>query len=138
MAKHITGSCLCGSVKYEINGDPVFAGLCHCKDCQKYTGTGHAAPIGFLENMVTVTGDTTSFAKTADSGGTITRNFCPKCGSPVYNTLSHAPGVMVFAAGTFDDLNQYEPQISVYASRAAKWDQPAEGIPSFAEMPPQG
>ena len=40
MANHITGSCLCGAVKYEINGDPVFAGLCHCKDCQKYTGTG--------------------------------------------------------------------------------------------------
>ena len=46
--------------------------------------------------------------------------------------------IMVFAAGGFDDLNQFEPQISVYTSRAAQWDKPKEDIPAFPEMPPQG
>lgn len=138
MAKHITGSCLCGAVTYKIDGDPVFAGLCHCTDCQKYTGTGHAAPIGFPADAVSVSGEVKAYEKVADSGGTITRHFCPNCGSPLYNTLSHVPGIMVFAAGSFDDLNQFEPQISVYTSRAAKWDKLAEGIPAFPEMPPQG
>jgi len=35
----ITGGCLCGKVRYSANAEPIFVGLCHCHDCQKFTGT---------------------------------------------------------------------------------------------------
>ena len=41
-----SGGCLCGAVRYENDGDPIFAGHCHCTDCQKATGTGHVSVTG--------------------------------------------------------------------------------------------
>ena len=43
----MTGSCLCGSVRYEVSGEPLFARFCCCRDCQRQSGSGHAAGWGF-------------------------------------------------------------------------------------------
>jgi len=138
MSKQISGGCLCGAVHFKVDGDPVFAAFCHCKDCQKYTGTGHAAPMAFPESAVTITGATKSYTKTADSGNTITRNFCPNCGSPVFNTLALMPGVVIVPAGALDDPNEYEPAIAIYTSRAPKWDSTNDAVAKFPEGPPMG
>ena len=42
----IEGGCLCGKVRYSAKGDPVFVGVCHCKDCQKFTGSAFSVVLG--------------------------------------------------------------------------------------------
>ena len=74
-----TGKCLCGAVNYSIKAEPVSMGQCHCKDCQRASGTGHMSIARFKREDVTISGQTTSYASVAESGNTNTRHFCPVC-----------------------------------------------------------
>ena len=132
----ISGSCLCGSVKYEGDIDPVFAANCHCVDCRKVSGSGHLALIAAPEAGISFTGDVKSYELTADSGSAVAHHFCPNCGSQMYNTNSRLPGVKVLVATTLDDPEFYKPGMTVYASRALSWDQPDPSTQQFETMPP--
>lgn len=138
MTISISGGCLCGKLRYKGEGEAIFSGHCHCSDCRKYTGAGHLSGMAFPTAALTVTGTPKSYSKKADSGNTVTRMFCPDCGSSVMAKNTGMDGVTIIAAGTLDDPNVFTPQMAVYASRAAKWDQPAAGLPTFPEMPPMG
>lgn len=48
----ITGGCLCGKIRYSADAEPAFVGLCHCHDCQKFTGSAFAAVIGLPKSAV--------------------------------------------------------------------------------------
>src|SRR5262245_11032370 len=89
----ITGRCLCGAVTYSINGQPLGMGQCHCKDCQRASGTGHLSLARFKKDDVTIKGQTRSFASKAESGNINSRHFCPTCGSRIYGENSARPGV---------------------------------------------
>src|SRR5450756_705007 len=88
------GRCLCGAVSYIINAKPVRMAQCHCKDCQRASGTGHMSLAFFKKEDVTIRGATASYASTADSGNINTRHFCPTCGSRVYGENSGRPGII--------------------------------------------
>ena len=131
-----SGHCLCGAVSFTINAAPIGTGQCHCKDCQRASGTGHMSLARFNRNDVEFTGETTSFASTADSGNINTRHFCPKCGSRVYGENSAAPGVMNISAGCIDDHSWFVPGRVVYAKDRPKWDVTSTDVPNFDRMPP--
>lgn len=134
MAK--TGGCLCGAVRYSVaDGDAIFVGHCHCKDCQKASGAGKVTVLAVPEAMVTITGAMTSYESKGDNGQPVTRQFCPTCGGQLFSRASTMPGVLMIKAGSLDDSAAVAPQMSVFAGSAAAWDQPAAGIPSFAKMP---
>jgi hypothetical protein len=99
----ITGRCLCGAVSYSINGQPLGMGQCHCKDCQRASGTGHMSLARFLKDDIVIKGQTTSYASRADSGNTNTRHFCPTCGSRIYGENSARPGVVNVSVGCMED-----------------------------------
>ena len=115
-----SGGCLCGAVRYQIDGDPIFSGHCHCIDCQK------------------VTGETTTYAVTADSGQPYIRHFCPKCGSVVFGEPTSMAGVNTVPAGTLDDTSLFVPEMVVYTKSRPAWDHIDSGLPEFETMPPRG
>jgi hypothetical protein len=131
-----TGGCLCGAVRYEFTGEPLFAGNCYCTDCQKYNGSGHQSAIGTLESNYKVTGPVSEYSMTGGSGNPIVRQFCSKCGSHVGS--SAAGGIHIVYAGTLDDSSDYKPGHNIYCSQAQPWDQPSADIPGFPEAPPEG
>ena len=90
MTAKISGGCACGAVRYEIAADPQFQGQCQCRDCQRATGTGHADGLGFPENAVALVGTLSFYEVIGDSGKTVSRGFCPKCGSPVLEIRSES------------------------------------------------
>jgi hypothetical protein len=45
MSTTVTGGCACGAVRYEYSADPVFMGNCHCRDCQRTTGSAYVAAV---------------------------------------------------------------------------------------------
>lgn len=130
-----TGGCLCGAVKYESKSPPAVCGKCHCDDCRRASGAGHCAHIGVPEGAFTVSGTVKGFAKPADSGNMVVRNFCPECGSAVYSTNSGMENMVFIRASSLDDLEVFQPQMTVYAARAASWDKVTEGLPAFDGMP---
>ncbi len=133
-----TGGCLCGAVRYEIDGETIFQGHCHCVDCQKVTGTGHISVVAVPSSALKVTGETTSFAVTADSGQPYIRHFCPKCGSVVYGEPTAMQGVNTVPAGTLDDTSLFVPEMVVYTKSRPAWDRIDSGLPEFEAMPPRG
>ena len=131
-----TGQCLCGKVKYTISSEPRVMSQCHCDDCRKSTGTGHASNAFFKEKDVHINGATSSYESVADSGSTITRYFCPQCGSLLFGTLSGVKNVIAVAVGTVDDSSWFKPSAIVYNKRKPQWDFMDKSIPTFEEMPP--
>ncbi len=73
----ISGGCLCGKVRYRAEAEPVFVGLCHCRDCQKFTGSAFALVVAVPKPALTVSGTLKGFAKPGSSGKSIERLFCP-------------------------------------------------------------
>jgi hypothetical protein len=133
-----SGGCLCGAVRYEIDGDPVFAGHCHCADCQKATGTGHVSVVALPSGAVRIAGETKAYAVTADSGLPYARNFCPECGSLVFGIADAMPGVVTITAGTLDDTSLFEPQMVIFTRSRPAWDRIDSGLPEFEAMPRPG
>ena len=76
----ITGGCLCGKVRYSTNAEPAFVGVCHCRDCQKFSGSAFAIVVAVPEQALSVEGQLSAFSKPGDSGQAIERRFCPVCG----------------------------------------------------------
>lgn len=136
MTNELRGTCLCGSVSYAASGDSLFQGFCQCLDCRKATGSGHLAAIGMPEGAVTVTGETKTFSKPADSGGMVERHFCPNCGSMMLDKSTGMPGVVVLNAAVLDDPEVFKPQSVVFARSGLSWDHLDPELPRFDGMPP--
>ncbi len=136
MTTRLEGGCACGAARYAIAGDPAMTMQCHCRACQKDTGTGHSSILVFPKTAVTFTGRLTDFERPGDSGGRVTKSFCPTCGTTIRETLTVLPDVVVIHVGSLDDPSAYTPQMVVYASRAHGWDRVDPGLPKFPQMPP--
>ena len=127
----ITGGCLCGKIRYSADAEPAFVGLCHCHDCQKFTGSAFAAVIGLPKSAVTVTGALKGFTKQGDSGKPINRMFCPECGASVMDQAEAAPGIVMIQAGTLDDTSWMKPTSQIYCASAQPWVQLSGEMKSF-------
>jgi hypothetical protein len=130
-----TGRCMCGSITYEVTGDPLFVGICHCKDCQRQGGTAFSHLMGVTSEQLKVSGDTLKeFVTEADSGGQAIRKFCGNCGSPIYSQPSSNAGMSVIKTGTLDDTSGLPPQMHVWCSSAMDWVDLPTDIPTMQKQ----
>jgi hypothetical protein len=74
----IKGGCLCGAVRYTAEADPTSATVCHCRDCQKFTGSAFAALVRVPKEALTIEGTLKTFSSLGGSGNPILRHFCPR------------------------------------------------------------
>jgi len=137
MTTTLTGSCLCGALRFEASGEPLFQGFCQCLDCRKVTA-GRYPAIGVLESGFKSIGESRGYSKKADSGQTITRNFCPTCGSMVFDLGAGMPGVVVINAALLDEPELFKPQSVIFNRSGLSWDHIDPALPRFPAMPPAG
>ncbi|MDQ8698867.1 GFA family protein [Hyphomicrobium sp. LHD-15] len=109
---------------------------CHCRDCQRASGTGHMSNAIFKLADVEIVGETASYASEADSGATLARHFCPTCGSRLFSVNSARPWLIIMAVGAFDDTRWFKPQMVLYTKSRAAWDHTTDQVPNFEGMPP--
>lgn len=134
----MSGGCLCGAVRYEIEGEPSFVCKCYCSDCHKESGTGHLTVIAVPEEGTTISGETRSFVKLGDSGLKVTRQFCPACGTTLLARPEVMPGMLIVRTGTLDDSSELEVTMALFGGSSRHWDQPPAEMMTFPGMPPQG
>ena len=132
------GGCMCGAVRYECTGDPMFMGNCHCRDCQRASGSAYAPAIGVPRSAVKITGDVKYYESKTDSGNTARRGFCANCGSRLFSLPAVAPDLMVILATSLDDPSIYKPGMDIYTTSAQPWDEMNPAVPKFPKMPPMG
>jgi len=115
-----TGGCLCGQVRYKLGAEPLVSRICWCRDCQRIAGNGTVNAI-FPSAAIEVSGTTTAYTSTADSGNQITRHFCPQCGAHLFADSSGRPGFSVVRLGTLDDPSSIRPQANIWTASAPAW-----------------
>ncbi|MDN4059763.1 GFA family protein [Massilia sp. YIM B02769] len=135
MAKLLSGGCLCGAVRFEASAEPVFSGNCHCRDCQRSSGSAFTPAIFVQSDQVHIQGTVKYFESRADSGNAISRGFCPECGSQLFAKLQMMPGVLGLRAGTLDTPESFRPTLDMYTASAAHWDHMDPALPKFREAP---
>ena len=104
-----TGSCLCGSVNYKSNSDPLVIQNCHCDQCRKATGSVYLTNLFIKEENFEITGEVNNYAHLSDAGNNMTKYFCPNCGSQVFGKNSGRPGIITIRAGTVNEKDIIKP-----------------------------
>lgn len=133
--RHIEGGCLCGAVRYSADAEPQFVGVCHCRDCQKSSGSAFATVLAIAAPSLKVTGALKTFSKSGDSGKSIRRRFCPECGSGVTDEADTLPGIVMINAGTLDDPSWVKPGSEIYCDSAQPWVRLGGDLKRFAKVP---
>ena len=131
----ITGGCLCGAGRYTAAADPSSVTVCHCLDCQKFTGSAFAALVPVQKDAVKLEGKLKTFSSPGGSGKPLLRHFCPDCGSSLAEESGWRPGMMVLNVGTFDDPSIAKPGREIFRDRAWSWLHLEGEIPRFAKGP---
>jgi hypothetical protein len=133
-AKLYTGGCLCGAVRYEATGEPLYTGHCYCADCRKASGSGFVAFMGFASDQVRFSGETKVYSCQA-LRGVSDRNFCPTCGGLVFGGIVGKVESHTIYAGSLDDPTLFEPKIALFNQGRPDWAVIPPGLTVFERMP---
>jgi hypothetical protein len=133
----LTGGCNCGAVRYEVSEPIIIASYCHCKRCQRRSGTGasanaHPAPGAFR----IVAGEDELRSWKPEDGGE--KWFCGACGSAMFARMPSDPDSVGIRMGTFDGDPGIRPSVRQYVAYAAPWEPiPDDGLERFDEARPR-
>jgi hypothetical protein len=117
-----TAACNCGQLCLICEGEPVRVSMCHCLECQRRTGAIFGNQAWFARRQViSVSGDSTTFTRLSDSGRSVTFRFCPVCGSTVYWEAEGFPALIAAAVGSFADPDFPAPEHSVWERLRHRW-----------------
>lgn len=129
-----SGSCLCGAVAYEFEGEPRALVNCHCSRCRKATGGTFATWVLVpLARFRWLRGE--DHLEKFASSDHAQRAFCRTCGSSLGNLTSRRPTLMHLAAGTLDDSPAMQVALHAYVASKAPWHVIVDAIPQHDSEP---
>jgi hypothetical protein len=132
----LTGGCMCGSVRFEVAEQPVTASYCHCKRCQRRTGTAASVSARIVPGSLRITSGE-ELIRSFDPPDGFAKFFCSGCGSALWSRSPHDPDVISVRLGAFDDDPGIRPSYRQYVAYAAAWEPiPDDGLPRFEEGRP--
>jgi hypothetical protein len=136
MGTALSGGCACGAVRYACTAEPLFALNCHCRDCQRETGSAFAPILAVPSSAFAVTrGIPRYFDVTADSGYLTRRAFCGECGSPLFGEPGSSPDMVTIRAGSLDDPGIFRPTQDIFVASAQPWDHMDPALPRVQRLP---
>jgi hypothetical protein len=134
-AGRVRGSCLCGTVTYELEGSPARLVHCHCTRCRKARGAAHASnafwPIAAFRWLG---GERETRAYRVSDAKYFTNCFCTTCGSKTPR-LDASRGIAVIPAGALDHDPGLRPQMHIFVGSKAPWFEIADDLPRHDAAP---
>ena len=132
MTKNLEGGCACGAVRYRLASAPMFVNCCHCRDCQRQTGSAFVLNALIEADCVTLLAETPeSVPVPTDSGRPHDVYRCPKCRTAVWSDYGRR-GVMLFVrVGTLDDASALPPDAHIFTRSKLPWVTLPAGVPAF-------
>ncbi|KAK3640341.1 hypothetical protein LTR56_011939 [Elasticomyces elasticus] len=134
-----SGGCFCEAVQYKYEGEAQGKALCHCRDCQKITGSTYSTNLIVPGDKFEVTkGSPKSHSKKADSGNEITSHFCGDCGSTMWRDGKTFGGSKVIKVGTLEDpkaFDEAKPAIELFVPERISWVGGVQGASQLKDMP---
>jgi hypothetical protein len=135
MSAHYSGGCTCRAIRYECSAQPAFSWNCHCRDCQRASGSAFCAVLYVPRAALKVTGDSKYHHVIAESGRKVSRGFCRECGAPVFIQAELVPELQGLWAASLDDPSLFQPQVHVWTDRAQHWDCMTTALMKIPEAP---
>lgn len=117
-----TGGCLCGAVRYEVKGEPLRAGLCHCADCRKESGSAFVTFAVWPRTAFDYSGRVATFEG---------RSFCAACGGRLFCLTENEAELRL---GSLDEAPmEIAPTYEVWIKRRESWLHPMQGTQQYQE-----
>ena len=132
----LEGGCLCGGVRFRVTGKLGPAGYCHCKQCQRASGSAFASNSPVRTSYFALTSGAELVTEYESSPGKY-RAFCRRCGSPVYSRRDSEPELRRIRLGTLDADPERRPLAHVWVGSKAPWHEITDSLPQFAEGLPE-
>lgn len=126
----LTGDCLCGSVRYEFDGEPGAAGWCHCRMCQRSSGAPAQSYVQLSVAGFRYIAGAPAVYRSSQHGE---RRFCADCGSQIEFRDRRDAGVVSLNSGTLDDPSLTPPGRHIWTSSEVPWFGEAASLPCFPE-----
>jgi hypothetical protein len=130
-----SGGCLCGALRWEAAGEPLYAGLCYCADCRKASGSAFIPFLGFPAAALRFSGEPRRYRSPSLKGSEAVRNFCPACGGLVFGGEVGRDETHTIYAGSLDDPGRFRPTLAIFDRDRPGWAPLPEGVEPFHTMP---
>lgn len=133
------GGCVCGALRYRVTAEPVRMSVCHCRFCQRQTGSAfHIGAVFRTPDFAFTAGSPRVYAhRSTGSGNALNMHFCEVCGTKVAMTFERFPDVTCVYAGTFDDPDWVTPtpenSRQIFLAYARRGTIIPPGVPTFHE-----
>jgi len=128
----LLGSCLCGSVRFRVNGKLGPVTYCHCEQCQRASGSAFAANAPARTTYFELTSGDNLVSEYESSPGKF-RAFCRRCGSPVYSRRDAEPEIRRIRLGTLDSDPERRPLAHFWVNSKAPWHSIGDSLPQYPE-----
>lgn len=114
-------SCSCGQLRASVTAEPLRVTVCHCRSCQRRTGSAFGVQARFARDSARIEGDGVDFVRTGDSGRRVTFTFCPRCGATVHYMLEGLEDFIGIPVGAFADSLFPAPSVAMHDGCAYEW-----------------
>ena len=121
MQRMFSGGCACGSVRYEAGASMLMMN-CHCRDCQRASGSGYAPFVVVPKASFEFSGELQFYKSAGGTGKKVRRGFCPACGSPIVIEVEIVPDIVALLAGSLDAPASHVPTMDIFTASAQPWD----------------
>lgn len=126
------GGCACGVVRYRLTLPPIFVHCCHCKDCQRQTGTAFVLnALIEADRMTLLSGETAPSAMPTDSGRPHAIHRCSLCGTALWSEYNGRPELRFVRIGTLDEPSLVPPDVHIYTRSKLPWIVLPADVPAF-------
>jgi hypothetical protein len=133
----LTGGCLCGGVRFEVDEPIVSAGYCHCTRCQRRTGTAASVQARIVPGSLRITAGE-EFLRAFEPPDGWAKVFCSLCGSQLWSRNPEDPDALGVRMGALDADPGVRPSYRQFVAYAAAWEPiPDDGLPRYAERRPR-
>jgi hypothetical protein len=130
----LEGGCACGKMRYRLASRPMFVHCCHCRDCQRQTGS--AFVINALietDRVEELTGETKAVPVPTDSGRPHEIHRCPFCETAVWSHYGGRQALSFVRVGTLDEPGALPPDVHIYTRSKLPWIALPAGVPAFPD-----
>jgi hypothetical protein len=117
----LTGGCLCGAVRFELSALPITSGYCHCKRCQRRSGTAASPQARAAPGSFTLMQGEEQLRTWTPNGG-FSKTFCSVCGSSLWSQSPDDPEIRSVRLGVFDGDPGIRPSDRQHLASAAVWE----------------
>ena len=128
----LAGGCACGAVRYRLGALPMFVHCCHCRHCQRQTGS--AFVINALietDRIALAAGQPQPVAVPTDSGRPHRIFRCPTCGTALWSEYGGVAKLRFVRVGTLDEPAALAPDVHIYTRSKLPWLRLPDGVPAF-------